>query len=150
MSDTDARRGNTDEFGIAGADDLRPTRHMRKVNIAQHFVDMDHWRLIGHLRDRRPSVATQQIQPAAARRYRAPVPVRLLLSIGRPALRVCADEVDPKAISTPDVQDMIDDEMVENDKIKRGLTAATWEPFEIHHRRAFVVRTTAFVERVGS
>lgn len=45
---------------------------------------------------------------------------------------------------------MIDDEMVENDKIKRGLTAATWEPFEIHHRRAFVVRTTAFVERVGS
>jgi hypothetical protein len=78
-----------------------------------------------------------------------PCPSVLSSASATPA-RVCADEVDPEAISTPDVQDVIDDEMVENDKIKRGLTAATWEPFEIHHRRAFVVRTTAFVERVGS
>ncbi len=69
----------------------------------------------------------------------------------------------------------LDQEGVEHDEIKRGLTAgtwqhevdhldgvlfvdrvedtstlATWDQFEEHHRDEFIERITAFVERVGS
>jgi peptide deformylase len=147
----------------------------------------------------------------AAPRYRAPVPVRPVLSIGHPTLRVRAYEINAVAIATAEVQSLIDDLIdtmrdangagiaanqigatmrvtilevkdnprypykPEHDEIKRGLTAATWqhecdhldgllfvdrvkdmttlstwEQFELHHRKAFVERITAFVERVGS
>jgi peptide deformylase len=69
----------------------------------------------------------------------------------------------------------LDRDGVPHDEIKRGLTAgtwqhecdhldgvlfidrvidpstlATWEEFETHHRKAFIERITAFVDRVGS
>ncbi|MGI9606392.1 MAG: peptide deformylase [Acidimicrobiales bacterium] len=69
----------------------------------------------------------------------------------------------------------LDQEGIEHDEVKRGLTAGTWQheidhldgvlfidkvadpttlttwaEFEAHHRDAFIERITAFVERVGS
>jgi len=36
------------------------------------------------------------------------------------------------------------------DRVEDTTTLATWEQFERFHRKAFVERITAFVERVGS